>query len=243
MKSPLTSLAKRVVRLWPSPVLVRRRGARFLLHPHNWIDNRIIAGAPFEIEQLKYAREAIQKHDIDLVIDIGANIGLYSVLLGLMPQVKTVLAFEPVRRNYAQLMGNVFVNGLTLKVDATRAALGASAGQSVIHIDPRSTGISRISLENTARKADVFQEHEQIEIVTFDSICGLRGRKAFVKIDVEGSAAAVLLGMKTFNIANSVVLQVELSDSERDAVLALLSEQGFTKLREIDADAIFTRGL
>lgn len=81
----------------------------------------------------------IAARNIDLVIDIGANIGLYTVLLGQRPQIKTVFAFEPVRRNYAQLLGNVFVNGLANKVDAYRLALGSESGCVTMHIDPNST--------------------------------------------------------------------------------------------------------
>ncbi len=241
MFAPFTSLKKRLARHWPSAVLARRRGARFLLHPQNWIDNRLFVGAPFEGEQLAAAKEAIHARGIDLVVDIGANIGLYTVLLGQMPQIEKVICFEPVRRNFAQLMGNLFVNGLSGKVDAHRLALGAARGSAVIHIDPRSTGVSRLDLNTTERRSDAFAEHEKIEIAVFDDVCDIRGRKAFVKIDVEGGAAAVLAGMQRFLAGNFVVVQVELSDAERVGVTDLLRGQGYELRREIEGDAIFTR--
>ena len=81
----LRSLRKRLYRLRPTPLIAHRLGARWLLDPSNWIDNRILAGAPFEREQLALAKQLIAEHHIRTVIDIGANIGLYSVLLGRLP--------------------------------------------------------------------------------------------------------------------------------------------------------------
>lgn len=241
MSNLLTSLAKRVARTWPSVVLARRLGARFLLHPQNWIDNRILVGAPFEREQIRSAQRAVVEQQLDLVVDIGANIGFYTVLLGRMPQVKTVVAFEPVRRNYAQLMGNVFVNGLSDKVDAHRLALGQSAGQAVIHVDPYSTGVSRLDLGTTARPAKAFAQRETIEIGVFDQVCKFQDRRAFVKIDVEGSAVEVLSGMSRFLSANYAVIQVELSDAERSGVVRILANAGYGIAREFQGDVIFVR--
>lgn len=241
MSNPLTSLTKRAARLWPWPVLARRRGARFLLNPQNWIDNRLFAGADFEREQITAAKSEIRARNLDLVVDIGANIGLYTALLGKMPQVTSVVALEPVRRNYAQLMGNVFVNGVAGKVDAHRLALGAAPGTATIHIDPRSTGVSRLNLTTTNRASDAFADQETITIAVFDDVCALAGRRAFVKIDVEGGAVGVLNGMRKFLDANDVVLQVELSDGERQGVSALLHHAGFKLAREIEGDAIFIR--
>jgi len=41
--APLSSVVKRVTRLRPFPLLVRRKGVSLLLDPRNWIDNRFAA--------------------------------------------------------------------------------------------------------------------------------------------------------------------------------------------------------
>lgn len=242
VKNPLTSLSKRLTRLRRHPLVAPRRGGLFLLDPHNWIDNRLLAGAPFENAQIYNARAMIVEKKLDLFIDIGANIGFYSVLLGLMPQVKQVIAFEPVRRNHAQLMGNLYLNGLTAKAEAHRLGLAEKAGEVVIHIDPHSTGVSRVDLGTAARDTSVFRDRETIRLARFDDICPLKGVKAFVKIDVEGGAVGVLSGMTNFLRDNEAVLQVELSDAERGGVERLLTGAGFKKICVIEADAIFERG-
>ena len=241
LRNPLKRLAKQVIRLWPEPVLARRRGARFILHPRNWIDNRLLAGVPFEDEQISAAQALIREQHIDLVIDIGANIGLYSILLGRMPEIKNVIAFEPVRRNYAQILGNVFLNGLADKVEVHRTALGSSADETVIFVDPTSTGVSRLDLADAHRDKAKFSDQESVAVARFDDVCDLNDRRAFVKIDVEGRAVDVLEGMATFLERNTVVIQVETSDNEEDGVLKFLSGKGFSIVSRIAADCYFLR--
>ena len=183
----------------------------------------------------------IREHDIDLVIDIGANIGLYSILLGQMREISNVMSFEPVRQNFAQLMGNVFVNGLAGKVEPYRLALGVRAGETVIFIDPKSTGVSRLDLADAHRAHAKYLDQEPVRVARFDDICAFKERRAFVKIDVEGGAVGVLEGMATFLTRNTVVVQVETSDNEVDGVFKFLSAKGFSNIRRIAADCYFLR--
>ena len=83
----VTSLKKRAWRLRRAPVSVTRLGASWRLYPRDWLDNRMLAGAPFEDEQIGRCRALIARNDMDLFCDIGANIGLYTVLIGLDPGV------------------------------------------------------------------------------------------------------------------------------------------------------------
>jgi FkbM family methyltransferase len=239
LKNPLHSLTKRLWRLRSHPVVARRRGALLLLDPANLIDNRLLAGARFEDAQIDNARRLVAQYQLDLLVDAGANIGFYSVLLGKNPGIKSIVAFEPVRRNHAQLMANLFLNGLADKADVHCVALGASAGEATIHIDPRSTGISRLDLASATRDQNVFRQNEHVSIARFDDVCRFEGRRYFMKIDVEGAAVAALQGMTEFLRQNIGVIQAELSDQERAGVIALLSQANFKMDSEIDGDALF----
>jgi FkbM family methyltransferase len=68
----------------------------------------------------------------DDVLDIGANVGLWSVQLGrrLAALGGRVWAFEPVATNFARLERNVLLNGLgRTKVTTIRTALGDEEGR------------------------------------------------------------------------------------------------------------------
>ena len=150
-----------------------------------------------------------------------------------------VHAFEPVRRNFNQLMGNIFCNRLDAKVTGHRLALGDANGTETIHIDPRSTGVSRLDLATTARDAAVFAQSETVEVRRFDDVLALAGRRVYVKIDVEGGAVEVLRGMTAFLAANRGALQVEMSPTEAVAG-DILAEQGWLAFAE-DGDRFFVK--
>jgi FkbM family methyltransferase len=219
--------------------LGRHEGANFVLDPQNWTDNRILARVPYERAQFDHARQEIAERDLDLVIDIGANFGLYAIVLGLEPSVREVIAFEPVKRNYNQLLANVFANRLDGKVTAHRVALSDKniSGQT-IHIDPNSTNLARFDVSTADRPADVFRESETISVARFDDILPLDGRRAFVKIDVEGEAERCLAGMENFFAKNKGVVQIEVSDCE-PGVPAIMERYGWKLLRVIHLDHQF----
>ena len=239
MRNPLQSLRKRLTRLRRFPVLGTHEGANFVLDPQNWTDNRVLARVPYEKTQFDHARQEIAARHLDLVIDIGANFGLYAIVLGLEPSVREVIAFEPVKRNYNQLLANVFANRLDNKVTAHRLALSDKhiSGQT-IYMDPKSTNLARFDVATADRPADVFRESETIDAARFDDILPLDGRRAFVKIDVEGEAENCLIGMENFFAKNKGVVQIEVSDCE-PGVPAIMERYGWKLLRVIHLDHQF----
>lgn len=237
---PVHSLRKRLAKLRRFPSIGYRDGAPLILDPRNWIDNRLLAGAPYENAQLAFVRGEIERRGLGQVVDIGANIGLYTVLLGREATVTAVHAFEPVRRNYNQLLGNVFANRLDMKVTAHRFGLGDETHEVVIHVDPTSTGVSRLDLTTTARNLSVFTEQETIQVRRLDDVLSLDGETIFVKIDVEGMAEAVLRGMSRLLDRTTGLLQVEISEAEQGAV-TLLEDHGWRFVKRIEGDQYFTK--
>lgn len=238
-KRVLNGVRKRFARLASYPSVVQHRGATFILDPANWIDNRLIAGIPYETAQLEHAADLVAKHDLDMFIDIGANFGLYSILIGRMQPVRDVLAIEPMSRNYNQLLANVFANKLDAKVMARKCAIADEAGTATLFIDPTSTGLSRLDLIDLARDPNVFKQREEVEVIRFDDAFAIKGRRPLVKIDVEGHACKVLRTMTGFLASNHAVLQIELFDLEHEQAAALLAAQGYAEINQIGGDYYF----
>jgi FkbM family methyltransferase len=240
-KQVLNGIRKRLALEAVYPSVVEHRGATFVLDPSNWIDNRLIAKIPYEVAQIDRAMALLEEHDIDMFIDIGANFGLYSILIGTNARILEVIAVEPMSRNYNQLLANVFANRLDGKVRARNCAIDEISGHAVLHIDPNSTGLSRLDLLEIKRDPSVFRTTETVETIRFDDAFPVTGRNALVKIDVEGHACKVLKTMTAFFANNSVVLQIELSDTEHDGALTLLSAMGYREFDHIDGDYYFSR--
>lgn len=241
MRNPLSSLLKPLMRLRTFPVIARRRGAAFVLDPRNWIDNRLLAFAPYENEQIENALALIGREKVSLFLDIGANFGLYSILLAKAFPHLRVEAFEPVKRNHAQLTANIFANRLEARANAHRLGLSGANAALTIHVDPTSTGVSRVDLASAERNTAVFTQSEEITLMRLDDVVVSSGETVFVKIDVEGHAPEVLSGMSTFIANNRCFLQVELSQAENDKARSLLQAAGYAEIQKIGADVIFAK--
>lgn len=235
------SAVKRLLKLRKRPLEVSRLGAKWSLHPRDWIDNRILAGAPFEYDQLNYAFELIRQHRVDLFCDCGANIGVYSILLGQhASQVSEVIAFEPAPSTFARLQKNVALNGLGDKIKCMQVALSDSEGVATLQFTKSSTGLATLEAGQAEKGRRNFEDSVQVARRRFDDLFHFQGRSIFFKIDVEGHALAVLEGMQTCLSENNCVLQVEVADDEAD-VRAFLTKLGYTFLRSIKEDFYFAK--
>lgn len=235
------SIRKRLARLKSFPQVKRINGAIFLLDPANWIDNRLLADVPFEAEQTRYIKSRIDALPVATFIDIGANFGLYAVTIGLMPKIASVIAFEPVSQNFNQLCGNVFVNRLNGKVTTHRLALGTADGSSAIHIDPTSTGVSRLDVTTADRDPSVFAVSEFVTIKRGDDvITDVSHSGVAMKIDVEGHGAKVLQGMPRLLSSCHGLIQIE-SDVDDEATFQILDGHGWHLSHRIGADNYFEK--
>ena len=131
----------------------------------------------------------------DILLDVGANIGWYSVILSkLMPASSRTYAFEPDPLNFKLLTHNCKLNNVT-NIECVNAAVGESIGTATLHLYP-SKNLGRhslIALEGNSEKLDVkmisldsFFEEQQIDLT----------RIKFLKIDIEGFEYSALLGAK-----------------------------------------------
>lgn len=235
------SIRKRLHRLlWPRYQLVRRQGVRLLLDNRNWIDTRLLIGQSYEDEQIRSCARLVRENDIEVFCDIGANIGLYSLMINHLAAPSETHAFEPVRRNFNQLCGNLFVNELNDRVIPHRLALSDTSGETRIHVDPTSTGVSRLSLEDGSRKADSFSHQETIRIARLDELFSWQGHRVLMKIDVEGHELAALRGMQNLLANNAVILQVEAFAGEAaESLAAFMQEAGYSPLANPGGDYRF----
>lgn len=236
------SIKKRLRRLlYPRFQVVRRHGVNLLLDNRNWIDTRLLIGQPYENQQIESCARLISEHSIEVFLDVGANIGLYSVMINHLASPAETHAFEPVTRNYQQLCANIFVNELGSRIHAHHLAASNESGDSMIHIDPTSTGVSRLSLDDGSRSSDTFTEQERIHLQRLDDLFSWEGRRIFIKVDVEGHEINALQGMRQLLAANQAILQVEAFAGEpAEALQSFMTSIGYEPLPNPGGDFRFS---
>ena len=133
----------------------------------------------------------------DFFIDCGANVGVYSILLG--SECAGGIALEPGSDTFAILEENLRINNLT-NVQALKSGAGAGKEQMLLTKGNDTTNhVIHKDQDNS------FQDlYETIEIVPLDSFGS--EKTTILKIDVEGMEKSVLEG--AHNLLMSDVLNV-----------------------------------
>jgi FkbM family methyltransferase len=187
------ALQKRIVFDWAATHLFT--GSRavntpygFKLMASRYVANNWMVDGKFEAEEMRIAQQEL-KH-VDVFVDVGANIGYYTCLAGVAKV--PVLAFEPYPRNLWNLYESIRLNDQR-DVEVFPIALGSQPGITDIY---GATGPSASLLQNWSGYSA--KHKHTISVNTMDAVIADRvvGRRAFIKIDVEGFEYQVLLGAK-----------------------------------------------
>tara|TARA_Y100000768_G_scaffold115279_1_gene85077 strand:- start:5311 stop:6210 length:900 start_codon:yes stop_codon:yes gene_type:complete len=161
----------------------------------------------------------------DLFVDVGANIGSYSILAGSCEGVN-VLAFEPVPKTFSWLEKNISINTLDDKVKAMNFGLAEKNG--TVHFSSNLDVRNHVLLENIENLPSI-----EINVATLDNV--LEGKNpTIIKIDVEGFETHTLIGAKdVINNPSLIAVIIETNGGgERygkkdDEIHKLLSSKGF----------------
>lgn len=133
-----------------------------------------------EFNDMAFLLHFLRKNDD--FIDIGANIGVYSILASGEIGANTI-AIEPVPTTFNYLMNNISINNIRDKVRGLNIGLGNKKG--ILKFTKSLDTLNHIAVENEIDTIDV-------EIETLDSI--ISKTPILIKIDVEGFEAEVLNG-------------------------------------------------
>ena len=150
----------------------------------------------------------------DVVYDVGAHIGFFSVCAARLGAV--VYAFEPVAGNAARLRDNVSLNDLQIHV--VEAAVWETSGSvDLVPGDSDFEAYATPGSGTTSVSLDAFAEHEP--------------QPALIKLDVEGAEAEVLRGARRILAQAHPLLICEIHGvGARDDVDEILSEYSVEEL-------------
>jgi FkbM family methyltransferase len=161
----------------------------------------------------------------DLFLDVGANVGSYTILGGTSGA--SVVAVEPLPATFRLLCRNIGVNSFAENVRALNIGLSNAAG--TLHFTDHLDTVNHVVPPGTANSRPV-------RVDTLDTTCADR-TPVLIKIDVEGYEKEVLQGgAHTLENPALKALIVELNDSGKrygtgeNEVLSLLDKAGFQRM-------------
>ena len=120
----------------------------------------------------------------DLFVDIGANVGAYTVLASRCKKAKTI-CFEPTPETFKNLSKNISINTINSLVDAKNMALGSVEGKALFTCD--------LDTVNHVVQNGDNENSIEVDVSTLDSVLsGLY--PLLIKMDVEGFETEVIKG-------------------------------------------------
>lgn len=147
-------------------------------------------------------RKYISKGDV--VLDVGANIGYFSVIFSQLVEMDgLVFTFEPIRINHQLLCANAAINDC-FNIIPFHMALGKSAGTI---ITPHLNGLAKGNYGSISLKELNLIDGENVRLAAIDDF--LLPKCHFIKIDVEGMEGDVILGAKDTIAKNLPVIYFE----------------------------------
>lgn len=235
-QSLLRELQWRAARAMTPRRWVRTRGLRFTLQCENWITHYRWRGYnEKEPETLNWIDRSVLPGDV--LFDIGANIGVYTLYAALRHPGVRVIAFEPEYANLHLLRDNIIANALQGRVDVYGLALSNRAGISQLHLQDLAPGSalhseSRTRLERTLQGRPVVWR-EGIAALTLDGFCEEAGLwPQVLKIDVDGTEPLILEGARETLRApqlRSVIIEMPAAGSAREQCERLLQAGGLRR--------------
>lgn len=218
-------------------IIVRRQGAFFLVDPRQWVDYQIAIDGGWEADLVNRLAVLCEGRRFDYFVDVGANIGYYSVLFAVHRLTEKVIAFEPSPPLFDQFRRNLALNRLTSSVTALPLALGDCASEITLTEGPEGNrGQTRIYADDVVAG----RPRHNARQVRFDDEFRIRDRTILLKMDIEGYEIRALAGMERTLRENRCYIQVEVYPHNMDRVSNYLANVGYRHLDTILRDHFFT---
>lgn len=161
-----------------------------------------------------------------LVLDIGANTGIYTMLACAANPSLRVVAFEPVPELHERLLENLRENGWTSRCDARQEAVANATGRTDFHVDFGDAPVTS-SLHPAGYQGNPGYLI-RVAVTTVDAALTAGERPDLVKLDVEGFEHEVLRGMRRVIDACAPTLIFECHrDGHTEEIEAILRPFGY----------------
>jgi len=221
-------------------------GNRMLLNLDSLMDCMVYLDGANELPAMTELERWVNANPCDTFIDIGANIGAFTLYFSRNPKLQRLVAFEPDPGNYAQLVANVWLNQQQSRVRTCEMALSDESGVAVLY-RPKARqsdeflkyNMGTSGLDRYPRRHD---DSEKVDVAKrrLDDVVNLSGATIAIKIDVEGHEYSVLKGMQELLRNNNCALLMEVWSQNKENcrdVTAFLSEVGYKREEtEIEPD-------
>jgi FkbM family methyltransferase len=172
--------------------------------------------------------------NIGVFVDVGANVGIYSLFASVVSRRTQIIAVEPLLINHDELVRNINVNKKESQINPIHAALSRKSGIARLLNNDFRVGSSgaQIDLEDSSIGIQVpVKTGDEVLSSEFDRLVK-NSEQAMIKIDTDGNELDVLLGFsETFDRGLIATVLVETHPSNRDGIEEYMRAKNFCEAK------------
>jgi len=173
-------------RLYQSAKLCYSPNVIMDLVPGDHISDIIAFTGVYEARLSKHIANLARRGGI--FVDVGANLGYFSLLWTSLNKDNKCFAFEASPRNIPLLNRNIIMNGLDSQIEVFPVAAGKEAGRMSFNLGPEDqTGWGGFGAASPGEGVDV-------DVVRIDQVVPSDKPISLLKVDIEGADAWALMG-------------------------------------------------
>jgi FkbM family methyltransferase len=177
-----------------------------LLNPTEHIQQQLFWYGYYEKELGDLLKKTIKPGDVFL--DLGANIGYFSLLVANNSPSAKVISFEPVRGLFQNMNENISLNNIK-NILTVNAAVGEISEEKELFV----SASDNLGMSSFHQPGNYSGKTEKVKVVAIDDWFKTSGlsRIDIIKLDIEGSELAALKGMKEVLQKQKPILIVEVN--------------------------------
>jgi len=174
-----------------------------------------------------------------VLLDIGANQGLYAIGAARSPNCVASYAFEPVPRTFGYLKKNIALNGANACCVPVMKAIGEKTGVAEMALKDGHSGVATLASSNPLMEES--GSKLAVEMLDADGLADLiepLSAPVVVKVDVEGYEDVVigqLLGSRFADRIAEVFFEVNADWTDVESLKSQLRDAGLTEFTRIGA--------
>lgn len=228
----MTLMIRRLLEIMLGPIVLHRRipgfkakavlcvsarvgGLKYLLKPFSRLDPELV----------RTARTLVGEEAV--VWDVGANVGIFSVLSGLLAGPNgSVISFEADTDAVSLLNKTVYANGGSIPMQIVPTAISSSDGFLQFAIAKRARASNAIAGFGHSQSGGT-RELRTVPCFTLDSMMRFFPAPSVLKIDVEGAEVEVLRGASVLLETIRPAIYCEVGSSSIREVVAILQGVGY----------------
>ena len=193
----------------------------------------------FEPETCQTFYELAKKAQV--VVDVGAHVGIYTLLACSASNSSRIVAFEPVPEARKRLIANIELNRWQDRCEIRSEAVSNDEYYSKIYVTCNETSMSSLNIESVQ---DHIGDLMDVKVIALDQIFSENTKVDLVKIDVERLEDKVLEGMKGILMSSGPYIILEaLPDGPYVSAEKILNQFGYRIYKFTEAGLVSIGGI